>query len=338
MKINQIKKKVILTFDYEIFFGVNSGSVEKCLIEPTNRILDVLQERDIKATFFVDILHYMKILTNPKTKNDAILIKNQIKRIVELGSRIELHLHPHWVDAYLLNGNWHFPTYKHYRLQDLDPELVFKLFFKGKKTLEDLAKEVLPNYTIKAFRAGGFCIQPFDVIGEAFSRLNISIDSSVAPGYQAKSDGHSFDFRSLKETKSFYRFTSDPLKPELDGIFYEIPITTFEKSLRCKLFIKLKNILFKKLFLPLGDGVGMLIKQNKFDKLKKKSVLLSLEGGMYPNELIRQIRNIPNEVVNMISHPKSMSEMSFKCLERLIDEGCDFILMEDLLFKKYFNK
>lgn len=337
MQINLNKKKVILTFDYEIFFGVNSGTVKKCLIEPTNRILDVLQERDIKATFFIDILHYMKLLDNPKTKDDAILIKNQIKRIVELGSRAELHLHPHWIDANLVGDKWHFPTYKHYRLQQLEPELVFKLFYEGKKTLEDLAQEVCPNYTIKAFRAGGFCIQPFNVIGDAFSRLNISIDSSVAPGYQAESEGHSFDFRCLKEKKSFYKFTNDPLVQQFDGKFYEIPITTFEKSIRCKLYIKLKNILFRESFIPLGDGIGMNIRKNKFDKLRKGSVLLSLEGGMYPNELIRQIKNLQNEVVNIISHPKSMSEMSFKCLERLIDEGNEFILMEDLVFRERIN-
>ena len=34
------KKKIILSYDYELFFGDKSGTVKKTLIEPTNLILE----------------------------------------------------------------------------------------------------------------------------------------------------------------------------------------------------------------------------------------------------------------------------------------------------------
>ena len=32
---------IYITFDYEMFLGPNIGSVDKCLIEPTNRIMEI---------------------------------------------------------------------------------------------------------------------------------------------------------------------------------------------------------------------------------------------------------------------------------------------------------
>lgn len=55
-------KQAILSFDYELFFGDNSGTVQKTLIEPTNIMLDALDTINAKATFFVDylMLKYLK--------------------------------------------------------------------------------------------------------------------------------------------------------------------------------------------------------------------------------------------------------------------------------------
>lgn len=45
-------KRAILSFDYELFFGDKSGTVQKTLIEPTNIMLNVLDEVGAQATFF----------------------------------------------------------------------------------------------------------------------------------------------------------------------------------------------------------------------------------------------------------------------------------------------
>ena len=49
-------KRAILSFDYELFFGDKSGTVQRTLIEPTNIMLNVLDEVGAQATFFVDYL------------------------------------------------------------------------------------------------------------------------------------------------------------------------------------------------------------------------------------------------------------------------------------------
>ena len=44
---------LVVSQDYELFFG-RSGSIEKCLIEPCEMLLDFADMAGVKVTFFVD--------------------------------------------------------------------------------------------------------------------------------------------------------------------------------------------------------------------------------------------------------------------------------------------
>ena len=43
-------RKILITLDYELFFG-KSGSLEKSIINPTNKLLKILDKYNIKASF-----------------------------------------------------------------------------------------------------------------------------------------------------------------------------------------------------------------------------------------------------------------------------------------------
>lgn len=89
-------------------------------------------------------------------------MKEQVKDMVRRGHRIELHLHPHWIDAkYNGDGTWDYTDYTHYSLYSLDEDVRSRMFRDGTIYLTKLAREVDPDYTICAFRAGGWTIQPF---------------------------------------------------------------------------------------------------------------------------------------------------------------------------------
>ena len=83
------KKKIILSFDYELFFGDKSGTVLKTLIEPTNKILDAMDSVGFKGNFFIDwqMLKYLKAENTERTLSDYNLIKNQLKDMVRRGHR-----------------------------------------------------------------------------------------------------------------------------------------------------------------------------------------------------------------------------------------------------------
>ncbi len=59
--------KIYITLDYELFFGSPSGSVDNCIIKPTEALLKLVDPYDIKLNCFVDS-GYLIALEKFKTK------------------------------------------------------------------------------------------------------------------------------------------------------------------------------------------------------------------------------------------------------------------------------
>ncbi len=53
------KKLLLITFDYELFLGEKSGTVQQCLIDPTDKLLDLLGKYAFKALFFIDTVYIL---------------------------------------------------------------------------------------------------------------------------------------------------------------------------------------------------------------------------------------------------------------------------------------
>jgi len=225
------RKQIIFSFDYELFFGFESGTVQKTLITPTNLLLDCLDSVKAKGNFFVDYLMFENLekLSDERAKTDLNMLKNQIKDIVRRGHRIELHLHPHWIDAkYNGDGTWDYSNYTHYSLYSLTDEERRRMFKDGTSYLNNLAREIEPDYNICAFRAGGWTIQPFGLLKESFRENGIVIDSSVMYGVCKDNRFSKYDFRDAPD-KEIYRFSEDVCKEDKNGDFVEVPITMLSK-------------------------------------------------------------------------------------------------------------
>lgn len=220
--------RAVLTFDYELFFGDRCGSVVKTILEPTKKILEEIQSVSGRAVFFVDYLMLKRMLEeSEKTRIEAAKIENQLREIVKLGSRIELHLHPHWIDAkYKGAGQWDFSDYSHYCLSSLPQEEVVKMFVEGAEYLNRIARDVKPNYRVRAFRAGGWAVEPCGGIVEGMKQSGIDIDSSVCKGYILNGINYRMDFsRSPKE--DVYSFSGEVTHPNEQGNLREVQISSF---------------------------------------------------------------------------------------------------------------
>lgn len=222
-------KRVILSFDYELFFGDKCGTVESCLIVPTQKILDALSSVRGRAVFFVDYLMLKRMREeNDETKKMAFAIEEQLRQIVKAGSRIELHLHPHWVDAkYKGNGGWDFSDHSHYCLDSLSEDVVTQIFVEGVKCLNEIAMQVDPTYRVSAFRAGGWAIFPFDKLKDWFRSSGITIDSSVCKGMKLACVNYLMDFTHSPD-EPVYSFEHDVLRAETGGTFSEVQISSFQ--------------------------------------------------------------------------------------------------------------
>ena len=99
-------KTLLFTLDYELY-GNGSGDVFKHIIEPTDKILGIVEKYNAKLTIFFEVIEYWKLKEEWESgnrmgydRNPIEAMERQLKRAFEYGHDIQLHLHPQWVDAF----------------------------------------------------------------------------------------------------------------------------------------------------------------------------------------------------------------------------------------------
>lgn len=249
------KAGLILTSDYEIF-GNGSGCVEKCMIEPTNRMVSALEKHGAKLTLFVDVCEYWafekEFLKGTLSTDWAEIIRNQLRDLAKRGHDVQLHFHPQWLD-YSFDGTRWTLNYDLWRIGRLKyeniefPERGLKeLFARGKQTLEDIIKPVMENYRCHIFRAGAWSIQPETEVLKAMHANGFDTDSTVAPGLTFQDNYTFYDF-SKSSDKPYWNVEENLVQPSQSGKIREIPIftTTVPLLKRMKFILLKKDIAMK---------------------------------------------------------------------------------------------
>lgn len=315
------KKKVILSFDYELFFGDRSGTVQKTLIEPTNQLLDAMDSVGFKGNFFVDwqMLKYLMAEGTERTDVDYALIESQLKDLIRRGHRIELHIHPHWVDAkYNGDGTWDFSEFCHYSLNTFTEDEIIEMFKEGSELLTSIARQVDPDYKLCAFRAGGWAVQPFDKIKKGLLSVGIIIDSSVMPRRAIKTENSECNFLNAPEPpNSYYYFEDDVCIDNKKGSFIEIPITSTKKYLPIKIINRLYRYSVGTDFSTLADGTHFRMNDIPDKWINPEGRIICTFSSHVPiNPLIMRLL-YKGDIVCFIDHPKDLSKYTCKGIKLL---------------------
>lgn len=312
--------KILITLDYELFFGSSAGTVENCMLQPTKKLLQVLDKHNVKATFFVDS-GYLVRAESQKDKFECLNqeyeeVVAQIQALDREGHSIQLHIHPHWEDSYYDGTQWVMNT-KRYKLHDFSETEIEDIVYRYKKALSNIVGD-----KIFAHRAGGWCMQPFTKLYKAFKKHKIWLDSTVFENGKNDSITHYFNFMNAPQ-KSAWSFEDNPLIENDKGFFREIPISSYRLS---PLFFW-KLILFKKFGGKEHDnfGDGTAAGGSTMDKLrmlmKSTNSVVSIDG--YKSSFLEkafkssfQKQDEQNFVI--IGHPKSLSPYSLEKLDQFI--------------------
>ena len=309
--------RIYLTYDYELFFGEESGTVEKCMLQPTGDLFKIAKDKDVFYTFFVDVGYLVAAENYPELKEEHSLVKEQIKKMIKLGHDVQLHIHPHWEKAVYQNGKWDMNVDGHYKFSDFEEKERKDLFKKYKAYLDEL----IGRSTI-AYRAGGWCIQPFSIFKESFESTGIKIDSSVIAGDYMQTDNYALDFRDAP-LKSSYRFEDDVCHEDENGQFMELPISSLRYSPLFFWQLYIKGRIKPADHKMIGDGT--FISQGG----RKKRVLTSYTtnhvstDGYFAKKLnagLNKAINLKQEEMVVIGHPKGNTTYSLKKLAEFIDE------------------
>ena len=316
---------IFITLDYELFFGSNSGTQYESIISPTDRLLSLLDTYNIKASFFVDSGYLIKLDEYRKKHNvlekDYQKLISQIRGLFEDGHDIQLHIHPHWEDSYFDEKKWIMDT-KRYRIHEFNDNEIDDIVYRYKKILTDIV-----GNKVFTFRAGGWCMQPFDKLKNALKKNNIWLDSTVFSDGRNHSITHYFDFTNSPK-KDFWKFEDDPILEKENGYFAEVPISSYKVS---PLFFW-KLIFTKKLG---GDkykvfGNGRAAGGSQWDRIRMltsyTNSVVSIDGykASYLQNAFDKFReNKKNKNFVIIGHPKAMSEYSLEKLEEFIINNND---------------
>lgn len=328
------EKQLLITFDYELFLGENSGSVLKCMLEPTYQIQSILAKHKVHAVFFVDTTYLYRLeemaKIHPVASSDFDKILFQLKSLANDGHYLYHHLHPNWLDAvYNEKTNlWDCSNHSRFTLSQLDMDEINRLVTYSDQLLRSLyPTNKCPEFL--GFRAGGLYSQPFDRLTSLFKEKKIKYDFSVLKGAFSKQTNFSFDYTdTLKIKHAVYRFEEKNTSVNTKGYFVEFSMNHFTMSF----FQRVLNSIYYRLnakkssWLRYGDGSSS---GNKIQHKQKDSIARET----FSIELLNRVKSLyyfsylkKHSLVHLISHPKLISKQSLESFDLFLNHS-----------KKYFN-
>jgi len=322
---------IYITFDYELFLGPKTGSVENCLLIPTDKLIYIAKKHNVHFVFFVDVLYIAKMREYidivPSLKSDYNKVMTQLKKLKKEGHDLQLHLHPQWYySSYdVKSESWNM-DFEHYKLSDCSYKDIEIMINEGSKIIQSLT-DVNPI----AFRAGGFSF-PIDVsIINLFSKYNIFKDSSALMFEEKKTCFQTYDYSRISEFNS-YKFKENILEENANGVFIEYPISCIRIfGLYKSIIERLLRFFHKKNLFISGDGKGIGYVMNMHNSenkninirnlMQKKIIRASFDAnnGYWVNKIKNTIRKNKQSLMVIYGHPKNMTNYSYKKLDSFLD-------------------
>ena len=179
------KFKILISIDYEPFRSPNrmglvtlkKDEYERDIIEPTYKLLNILEKYNAKLTVFLETAFLLKVRKYKPQVYDSILL--QMQEIISNGHDIQMHFHPEWIDINLNNQGWSDYNKDYEYMNGVPLEKVRKNLANGKKLIEDICIPLNSNYKLLGFRAGGYRIQPFNHSYKLLKEIGIVASSDV---------------------------------------------------------------------------------------------------------------------------------------------------------------
>jgi hypothetical protein len=308
---------LVLSQDYELFFH-RSGTIERCLFEPCEALLASARRHGFRITFYVDVgmLLRMRALA-PQHRHlgaQADRVRRHLETLVREGHELGLHVHPHWDDSRYADGEWSFAGTR-YSLREFPPDEAAELVRRYARALAEAGGAAPASY-----RAGGFCVEPWDRAAGALADCGIDVDSSVVPGAYLDDPEKGFDFRGVPGTAA-WRFATSPSVAEPAGGFIEIPITPQKLPFGYYWGRLAERLAGRRRGRPFGDGMAK--------PIGRAEVLRRLAGASRQAELsVDEPKALtlpklaasgpPVALWHVMGHPKNLSRRSLELFEQTI--------------------
>lgn len=329
-----ITKSLLITFDYELFLGKRSGSVENCLIRPTELILEVLKKHNQKSLFFIDTTYLLRLSEikgeYQKAATDYDKICKQLIALAKEGHWLFHHLHPHWLDAHYLpeTNEWDLTNNQRFVFSSISEAEREKIFSFSDSFLNQIYQEACVNRTPNGFRAGGLFIEPFGDFIPYFKKFNISNEFSVVPNTQRGDYPFAYDFCEVPVNRA-YNFNEKINQENNNGCFKEYPITQIKISGIAKLMnsIHYRLKVNKSEYKVYGDGnsvsknINQKKSKRKVNHLLNMKIPASIEFLNPVNVSLYHSFMKKNNYFHLLSHPKLLTPVSISVFDAFLKKS-----------------
>jgi hypothetical protein len=309
--------RTLITLDYEVFFGRDTGSVRRSVLEPTEALLQLAARRSAQLVFFVDAGFILRLRADmarsAALRADHDDICRQLEAVARAGHEIQLHVHPHWETSRWTPAGWQIDL-GHFALQSFSSVEISEIVARQCAVLRELAG---PEAAY-AYRAGGWVIQPFAPLRQALQGHGVWIDSTVFAGGYRQGAVQPYDFRAAP-AKSRWRFSDDPLVEDPAGPFLEVPIASRRLSPDFFWRMALAKKLGGERHRAFGDGRAIAMDAGDLaQRLFRPSVsVVSIDGykSTFLSIAAEEYRARGMEDFVVIGHPKALTPDSLRRLD-----------------------
>lgn len=217
---------LIFTVDYEIH-GNGDGHPMALMIEPTYRLMTLLEKYGAKLVIFADVAEILKFREYYETtgRDDFCYrqITEQLGQALQRGHDVQLHIHSSYFGARYHSGTWR-QNWKNYNLAGLSADQIRTIVRTCKEFLEETLRPVQPEYECYAFRAANWAMHPTRNLALALVGNGICIDSSVYK-YGKQRGWVSYDYSNAHDAAFPYRASCEDICDyDPEGKIVEFPI------------------------------------------------------------------------------------------------------------------
>lgn len=220
--------KLYFTLDYEIH-GNGDGGPFQLLVEPTYRLMDLLEQYGQRLTIMADVAEILcfRRYRDNTGKDDFYVaeIEQQLCDAIRRGHDVQLHIHSSYFNAQW-NGARFDQCIEEYNMAALPYERVREMVGQCVDYLEKLLKPIKSDYKVWLYRAANWSMMPTPVLYKVLTEFGVTHDTSVYKG-GCQGGNVCYDYRQAYDNLLSYRASSQDInRYDPHGQIIEMPIYT----------------------------------------------------------------------------------------------------------------
>ena len=220
--------KLYFTLDYEIH-GNGDGNPYQLLVEPTYRLMDLLEQYQQRVTIMADVAEILcfRRYWEQTGRDDFQVaeIEKQLIAAIERGHDVQLHIHSSYFKA-KWNGLRFDQCIEEYNMAALSYERIKEMVEECVEYLEKLLQPIKPDYCVWLYRAANWSMMPTPTLYKVLTEYGITHDTSVYKG-GCQGGNVCYDYRYAHDNLLAYKASAEDInRLDPNGQITEFPIYT----------------------------------------------------------------------------------------------------------------